>query len=37
MQSEAGAAGALHGAIASGSLTSTFTASQAHIFSTGPD
>lgn len=28
MQSEGGAAGALHGAIASGSLTSTFTASQ---------
>lgn len=28
MQSEAGAAGALHGAAAAGSLTSTFTASQ---------
>lgn len=28
MQSEGGAAGALHGAIASGALTSTFTASQ---------
>ncbi len=28
MQSEAGAAGAVHGALAAGSLTSTFTASQ---------
>ena len=28
MQSEGGAAGALHGAVAAGSLTSTFTASQ---------
>ncbi len=28
MQSEAGAAGALHGAVTSGTLTSTFTASQ---------
>ena len=28
MQSEAGAAGAIHGAIASGSLTSTFSCSQ---------
>lgn len=28
MQSEGGAAGAMHGAIASGALTSTFTASQ---------
>ena len=28
MQSEAGAAGAVHGALAAGSLTTTFTASQ---------
>ena len=28
MQSEAGAAGAVHGSLASGALTSTFTASQ---------
>ena len=28
MQSEAGAAGAVHGALAAGALTSTFTASQ---------
>lgn len=28
MQSEAGAAGALHGAVASGSIASTYTASQ---------
>ena len=28
MQSEAGAAGAVHGALASGALTTTFTASQ---------
>lgn len=31
MQSEGGAAGALHGAVAAGSLTSTFTASQGNI------
>ena len=31
MQSEAGAAGAVHGSLAAGALTSTFTASQGHL------
>ena len=32
MQSEAGAAGAVHGSLAAGALTTTYTASQWHLY-----